>query len=85
LGIPLYRRKGNEALKTLVDVWVVRSGAYTAYFTDKTKALLEMTNPATLEQFPENTVFTLQPGYMVVNYEPPKKSKKPKKPKLLTH
>jgi hypothetical protein len=71
-------------VKTLVDVWVVRSGIYSAVFESKTQAILEMGNPAILEQFPENTVFTLQPGYMVVDYEPPKKSKKPKKPKLLS-
>lgn len=71
-------------MKTLMDVWVVRSGIYSAVFPDKARAIIDMSNPATLEQFPENTVFTLQPGYMVVDYEPPKKNKKPKKPKLLT-
>jgi hypothetical protein len=63
---------------------VLRSGVYNVVFKDKAQALLELSNPSTLEQFPENTVFTLQPGYVVVDYEAPKKAKKPKKPKLLS-
>lgn len=73
-------------MKTVIDVWVLRSGGYFETFGKKTDAMLQLADVSFLDEFPDNTVFTLQPGYIVVDYKAPKKYKKnkPKKPKLLT-
>lgn len=65
-------------MKTLVDVWVLRSGEYYETFGDKMDAIQRITDSEFLEYFPENTVFTLQPGYVLVTEEP-KHNIKPKR------
>lgn len=71
-------------MKTLIDCWVLASGDYFETFGNKTDAIYQLADTSFLEHFPENTVFTLQTGYVVVDYKAPKKSKKPKKLKLLS-
>lgn len=74
-------------MKTVIDVWILKSGDYFETFGKKTDAMATLADLEFLDSFPDNTVFTLQPGYVVVDYKPPKRPKhkdKPKKPKLIT-
>jgi hypothetical protein len=70
-------------VKTVEDVWMIKSGEYFETFGKRTDAMMQLADTSFLEQFPENTVFTLQPAYVVVDYRPPKHKNKPKRPKLI--
>lgn len=58
-------------MKTVKDIWMIRSGTFVQYFEDKPTAMLVMVNQEFLDCFPDNVVFTLDHGYEVVDYEPP--------------
>jgi hypothetical protein len=53
-------------VKTLVDCWILESGEYMQTFHTKEAAIMEMTDSEFLEYFPDQTVLSLRPGYVVV-------------------
>jgi hypothetical protein len=53
-------------VKTLVDCWILESGGYMQTFPTKEAAIMEMTDSEFLEYFPDQTVLSLRPGYVVV-------------------
>jgi hypothetical protein len=57
-------------LKTLVDCWVLESGEYMQTFRTKEDAIMELTNTEFLDYFPDQTVLTMRPGYVVVELTP---------------
>lgn len=58
-------------MKTVKDVWMLVSGDYRMYFDKKETAMLQLADQGFLESVPDKTVFTIEHGYMVVDFEVP--------------
>lgn len=58
-------------MKTVVDVWVLRSGEYSLSFDDRLEAHKLLANPEFLQQFPDNVMFELFHAYRVIDFEVP--------------
>lgn len=73
-------------MKTVRDVWVLKSGDWVSIFESREDIMKVLANQEFLDQFPENIVFTIQPGYQIVDFEVPGTEyyDNPDKPLLIT-
>jgi hypothetical protein len=58
-------------MKTVKQVWTLRSGSWFDTFESPSDMMLALSDPEYLSSFPDGTILTPSPSYEIVDFEVP--------------